>query len=64
MIFIIPKGKPFLTGIYIHAIQIRRAFQRQHIAAVLVQLDKIAPMLVEDGKVCGDNGVLGKVEQN
>ena len=52
------KGQAVSASVHIHSLKKRGIFQRQHIGAVLVQFEKIPAVLVEHGKMSGDNDVL------
>ena len=55
---IVPEGQPFFVLIQIHPMDVRGVVQGQHIGAVLVQLEKIAAALVEQGEVGGDHDLV------
>ena len=56
---VISEGQPRLRLVHIHAIEIGGMFQSENVGAVLVELDEVAAMAVEKGKVGGDHDMLG-----
>ena len=55
---IAPEGQPLPGTIHIHPLEHRGILQGQHIGAVLIELQKIAAMLVEEGEMGGHNDLL------
>ena len=56
---VISEGQPRLSLVHIHPVEIGGVFQGENVGAVLVELDEVAAMAVEEGKVGGDHDVLG-----
>ena len=52
---VLPEGQAVFPLVQIHAPKRRRVFQRQHVGALLVELQKIAAVLVQEGKMGGDD---------
>ena len=49
------EGESLLIRVAVHPLHNRCVFQRQHIGTVLIQLHEVAAMLVQQGKVGGDD---------
>ena len=56
---VISEGQPRLSLVHIHAVEVGGVFQGENVGAVLVELDEVAAMAAEKGKVGGDHDVLG-----
>ena len=53
----VPERQPFFRFVHIYSVHRRRTVQRQDIGTVLIQLQKIAAVLVQYGEVSGDDGL-------
>lgn len=54
----VAEGQAGFLCVQVHAVHVRRAAQRQHIGAVLVELEEVRAVLVEERKVRGDDDLV------